>query len=86
MIAGGKVSQVDEDSAGLNPAWRNAVVEVICVVGWQEGDSAEEIQVQVDQLKSWIQVMHDLAPDDGAYFNEVCSIYLKIHSVDAHFM
>ncbi|KAI6040855.1 hypothetical protein EDC04DRAFT_2566471 [Pisolithus marmoratus] len=74
MIAGGKVSQVDPDSAVVNPAWRNAVVETICAVTWQEGASAEEIAGLTDQLKVWIKDIHDLTPQDGAYFNEA-SLY-----------
>ena len=26
MTGGGKVTQIDHDSAGINPVWRNAVV------------------------------------------------------------
>ncbi|KAH7886480.1 hypothetical protein F5I97DRAFT_1829115 [Phlebopus sp. FC_14] len=72
MIAGGKVNQVDPDSAGLNPAWRNAIVEAVCGFSWEDGTSHEDLQVQIKQLKSWINAMHDLTPSDGAYFNEVC--------------
>ncbi|KAI6039145.1 hypothetical protein EDC04DRAFT_3011338, partial [Pisolithus marmoratus] len=74
MIAGGKVSQIDPDSAGVNPAWRNAIVETTCGVSWQEGATAEEIVGLADQLKVWIQSMYDLTPQDGAYFNEA-SLY-----------
>ncbi|KAI6038830.1 hypothetical protein EDC04DRAFT_2569206 [Pisolithus marmoratus] len=74
MIAGGKVSQIDPDSAGVNPAWRNAVVETGCGVSWQEGASAEEIAGLRGQLKAWIKDIHDLTPQDGAYFNEA-SLY-----------
>ncbi|KAL4064183.1 hypothetical protein V8B97DRAFT_2105927 [Scleroderma yunnanense] len=54
MVAGGKVSQIDPESAGVKPAWRNAVMEAICAISWEEGASA----------------LHDVAPNDGAYFNE----------------
>ncbi|KAI6096140.1 hypothetical protein F5141DRAFT_1191117 [Pisolithus sp. B1] len=74
VIAGGKVSQIDPDSAGVNPAWRNAVVETVCGVSWQEGATAEEITGLTDQLKIWIKEMYDLTPQDGAYFNEA-SLY-----------
>ncbi|KAF9236124.1 hypothetical protein BU15DRAFT_50483 [Melanogaster broomeanus] len=70
MIAGGKVNQIDPDSAGLNPAWRNAVVEVVAGISWQDGASSTEIEGMIDQLKEGIQTMHDLTPNDGAYFNE----------------
>ena len=70
-IAGGKVSQFDADSAGLNPAWRNAVVETLCLVTWEDGTSLMEIQGMISQLKGWIKAMYDITPNDGAYFNEV---------------
>ncbi|KAI9572545.1 hypothetical protein HD554DRAFT_2168239 [Boletus coccyginus] len=70
MIAGGKVSQFDADSAGLNPAWRNAVVETVCGVSWEDGASSTEIQGLISQLKGWIKDMYDITPNDGAYFNE----------------
>ncbi|KIJ13624.1 hypothetical protein PAXINDRAFT_100587 [Paxillus involutus ATCC 200175] len=70
MVAGGKVNQIDPDSAGVNPAWRNAVVETVCAINWQGGASSSEIEGMIDQLKGWIKAMYDLTPDDGAYFNE----------------
>ncbi|KAI6015297.1 hypothetical protein F5J12DRAFT_817299 [Pisolithus orientalis] len=70
MVAGGKVAQISPDSAGLNPAWRNAIVETACGVFWAEGATAEEISGQIDQLKVWIKDMYVLSPQSGAYFNE----------------
>ncbi|KAF9242106.1 hypothetical protein BU15DRAFT_44331 [Melanogaster broomeanus] len=68
--SGGKVNKIDPDSAGLNPAWRNAVVEVTHGFSWQDGTSSTEIKGMIDQLKEGIQTMYDLTPNDGAYFNE----------------
>ena len=70
-IAGGKVSQFGADSAGLNPAWRNAVVEAGCGIIWEDGTSLTEIQGMISKLKGWIKAMYDVTPNDGAYFNEV---------------
>ncbi|KAI9572548.1 hypothetical protein HD554DRAFT_1556288 [Boletus coccyginus] len=69
-IAGGKVSQFSADSAGLNPAWRNAVVETLCWSSWEDGASSTEIQGMISQLKGRIKDMYDITPNDGAYFNE----------------
>ncbi|KIJ13627.1 hypothetical protein PAXINDRAFT_80811 [Paxillus involutus ATCC 200175] len=69
-VAGGKVNQIDPDSAGLNPAWRNAVVETLCEIFWEDGASLTEIEGKIDQLKGSIKTMYDLTPNDGAYFNE----------------
>ncbi|KAI5993065.1 hypothetical protein F5J12DRAFT_907354 [Pisolithus orientalis] len=74
MVAGGKVSQIDPDSAGVNPAWRSAIVKTNCGVSWQEGATAEEIAGLTDQLKAWIKGMYDLTPQGGTYFNEA-SLY-----------
>ena len=73
MIAGGKVSQINPESAGVNPAWRNAVVEAGCGVTWDEGASSTTIEGMISQLKAWTSSLHDIVPNDGAYFNEVMS-------------
>ena len=70
-IAGGKVSQFGADSAGLNPVWRDAVVETVCGITWEDGTSSTKIQGMISQLKGWIKAMYDITPNDGAYFNEV---------------
>ncbi|KAG6373241.1 hypothetical protein JVT61DRAFT_6867 [Boletus reticuloceps] len=70
MVAGGKVSQINPDSAGLNPAWRKAVTETVCGVSWDEGTSSVDIEGIISQLKGWIKATYDLTPNDGAYFNE----------------
>ncbi|KAF8430460.1 hypothetical protein L210DRAFT_3706065 [Boletus edulis BED1] len=70
MVAGGKVSQINPNSAGLNPAWRKAVTETVCGVSWDEGTSAVDIEGMISQLKGWIKATYDLTPNDGAYFNE----------------
>jgi len=76
MIAGGKVSQIDPESTGVNPAWRNAVVEAMCGISWDEGASSKEIEEEISQLKTWISALNDVAPNDGAYFNEVGFRYI----------
>ena len=65
-IAGGKVSQFGPDSAGLNPAWRNAVVETACGFIWEEDTSSADVRDMINQLQGWIQAMYDVSPNDGA--------------------
>ena len=65
------MTQINPESAGVNPAWRNAVVETGCGVAWDEGASSKDIEELISQLKAWIGAFHDVAPNDGAYFNEV---------------
>ncbi|KIK95398.1 hypothetical protein PAXRUDRAFT_140764 [Paxillus rubicundulus Ve08.2h10] len=69
-VAGGKVNQIDPDSAGVNPAWRDAVIETICGITWEDGASSAEIQGMIDELKTVIAAMNVLTPLDGAYVNE----------------
>ncbi|KAL4062009.1 hypothetical protein J3A83DRAFT_4178849 [Scleroderma citrinum] len=70
LSPGGKVSQINPESAGVNPAWRDAVVEAVCGVSWDDGASSNQIQGLISQLQTWISAFHDVAPNDGAYFNE----------------
>ncbi|KAK1228963.1 hypothetical protein PQX77_008003 [Marasmius sp. AFHP31] len=70
QVAGGVVSQIDPDSAGLNPAWRGTLGPVITSVQWEEGASATEIQVQRDALKQAIDILEELEPGTGSYVNE----------------
>ena len=72
MVAGGKVNRIPANSAGVNPAWRNAVVECYCGISWEDGTSSSDIQGLISQLNGWIKALYDLTPNDGAYFNEVC--------------
>ena len=59
-------------NTALNPAWRDAVSHVVVVGGWPEGASDEEIQaVRDDVTYRQVAALKSLAPDSGAYFNEV---------------
>ena len=63
----------------LNPAWRDAVVHVAISGGWEEGASAEEIQaVRDDVTYRQVAALKSLAPESGAYFNEVSGPPLSI--------
>ena len=64
-----KISQFSTDSAGLNPAWWNVVMQTMCGILWE--DSASSTEGMISQLKGWIKAMYDITPNDGAYFNEV---------------
>ena len=77
MVAGGKVNQIAADSAGVNPAWRDAVVLNYCGVTWEDGTPSSDVQGLISQLKGWIKALHDVAPNDGAYFNEVRLAHLR---------
>ncbi|KAJ6781827.1 hypothetical protein PWT90_08773 [Aphanocladium album] len=64
---------------GLNPAWRKAVVHFLMVGGWEDGASeavAEAVREDVTFRKTY--AMRKLAPDSGAYFNEVIILALCV--------
>ncbi|KAK7470126.1 hypothetical protein VKT23_001567 [Stygiomarasmius scandens] len=73
-VAGGKVAEFDADSAGLNPAWRKAILHVVALSGWAEGATADEIRTVQQRLKNELAALERLAPGGGAYFNEA-SLY-----------
>ncbi|KAH9856494.1 FAD-binding domain-containing protein [Lenzites betulinus] len=70
LVAGGVVSEVDPDVAGINPAWRKANVHVITGALWDEGATSEFIDAQRQDLARRTANMRALAPESGAYFNE----------------
>ncbi|KAF9262895.1 FAD-binding domain-containing protein [Marasmius fiardii PR-910] len=75
QVCGGIVSTIDPDSAGLNPAWRDAVALGICGGGgWKEGATVDEIQVYKQKAKDCLGMLEDLVPGGGSYFNEA-SLY-----------
>jgi hypothetical protein len=68
------VSEVDPESTGLHPAWRKAVVHTVFGHTWDDGSSSEVIQKAREQTKRLERDLRKLAPDSGAYFNEVSCI------------
>lgn len=71
MVAGGAVSKVDPDSAGINPAWRKALVHAVTGQLWEDGAPVEEILAAKEKVKEYTRALEALAPDSGSYFNEV---------------
>lgn len=63
---------------GLNPAWRNTVVHFLTVGGWPEGASESLARaVRNDITFNKTRALRELAPDSGAYLNEVKSQSLQ---------
>ncbi len=73
LVCGGAASNVSADAAGINPAWRKAVVHVVGATTWSDGATLEEINAAREVLKSDTAKMRALAPESGAYYNEVSS-------------
>lgn len=70
-VAGGEVSRIDPSATGLNPAWRKANVHVIAATAWAEGANSDTISGLLQELKGDTAKLRALAPESGAYFNEV---------------
>ena len=69
MTGGGEVTQIDWESASINPLWMNAVVGAEYATSWQ-GAYSQKIEEE-SQLKTWMSTFDAVAPNDGACFNEV---------------
>ena len=73
------MSNVSSSATGLNPAWRKAAVHVVGGVSWPEGATIDTINGLRDALKSNTAKVRALAPESGAYFNEVSRCGLVVH-------
>lgn len=71
FVTGGQVSRVDPDSVGLNPAWRNSLAYITLGTTWQEGANEATINAARQGLIQDMKTLEAIAPDSGAYFNEV---------------
>jgi len=70
FVGGGAVSRVNQDSTGLNPAWRRALAHVIFWTTWDEGTPTGRIAQLRKQLAQNLKNISDVTPGSGAYFNE----------------
>lgn len=73
FVGGGQVFEdVKDRYSGVHPAWRDTYVHNIVARGWAPGSDAAAIAaVRNDITFSKVQAMKTLAPDTGAYMNEV---------------
>lgn len=71
LVAGGAASRVDPDAAGINPAWRKAAVHIVGGATWADGTTSDEINALRAALSERNAQLRALAPESGAYFNEV---------------
>ena len=70
LVAGGQVFRVGPDSTGLNPAWRKSLALAIIFTAWQDGADLTEIEA-TRQLIQDMKILEGIAPESGAYLNEV---------------
>ena len=71
LVTGGQVSRVDPDCTGLNPAWRSSLAYIGIGTSWQDGANEIEINAARQALIQDMKVVEGIAPDSGAYLNEV---------------
>lgn len=85
FVGGGQVARDGADPySGVNPAWRTAYVHNVVARGWAPGaDEATKNAVYSDITNVKLQALKELAPDTGAYMNEV-SFYMFIVVVIFH--
>jgi len=62
---------VHPDSTGLNPAWRNSLAFTSIRTTWREGADLTEIEAARQLLIQDMKILEGIAPESGAYFNEV---------------
>ncbi|OSD07957.1 FAD-binding domain-containing protein [Trametes coccinea BRFM310] len=74
LVAEGAVSRTDPSSTGLNPAWRQAVAHAVFGTTWPDGTSPKDIVKLRLVLRERTAEVRALAPDSGAYFNEVSRV------------
>ena len=70
-MTGGQVSRVDPESTGLNPVWRDSLVFTVLGTGWQDGANSTEIEAVRQVLIRDMKILEGIAPESGAYLNEV---------------
>lgn len=74
------ISRKSVDNA-LNPAWREAAVHFITSQSWDDTVSEEAANQAIEDMTFRRgYALRQLAPDSGAYFNEVRSMYLHLPS------
>ncbi|KAF8692566.1 hypothetical protein AX14_002469 [Amanita brunnescens Koide BX004] len=85
FVAGGAVSKVNPDSAGLNPAWRKTLGELVTSVDWNEGTSAAEIKSLRKIAASNLELLDTISVDHATYYNEVrrrCTFVRALRDTD----
>ncbi|KIL58561.1 hypothetical protein M378DRAFT_170465 [Amanita muscaria Koide BX008] len=69
-IGGGKVSQIDPDSVGVNPAWRQTIGIFESSVNWLEGTPTAEINRLRQIAAADLESLNAISPNNGTYLNE----------------
>jgi len=62
---------VGPDSMGLNPVWRKSLALTALYTSWRDGANLTEIEAARQLLIQDMKILEGIAPESGAYFNEV---------------
>lgn len=73
MIGSSALPSYYPDVESLNPAWRDTLVHLVVVEGWQDGSPQSVIDAVHKDVTVKTQKLRALSPDTGAYFNEADS-------------
>lgn len=76
LVGGGAVSQVNPETAGLHPSWREAFGVIESTIAWEEGTPAAEINRLRQIAAVDLEALDTISPDSGTYLNEA-SLYEK---------
>jgi len=56
---------------GLNPVWRNSLVDTTLGTGWEGGANSTQIEAARQLLVLDMKILEGIAPESGAYLNKV---------------
>lgn len=70
IVGGGAVTNGSSVETSVHPAWRHTLTSIGCSVTWDDDTPFEKQQVLGRQMTSTMQVLRDITPDSGTYFNE----------------
>ncbi|KAF9965083.1 hypothetical protein BGZ70_005430 [Mortierella alpina] len=70
LVAGRAVTKGTSEETSVHPAWRKALVNVIFVGKWNNDVSYEARQRIARRMTSSTDILRELLPESGAYFNE----------------
>ena len=62
---------MNPDSAGLHPAWRKTIGELVTSISWNEGASTADINSLRKVAASNLELLDTLSVDHATYYNEV---------------
>lgn len=73
MVIGPGVRSGDpEKQTAVTPAWRNGIWHVITYAGWSWNATSEDKRIDRNDMKAFVESLHDAFPESGAYVNEAC--------------